>query len=167
MTVADMIDVAKQVGADVPFCVLNKPAYVEGIGDVLSPFKCDPDFEVLLVKPRKGVSTKDAFAIVDNSETVHPNCDAMRSALIHNDYPQIIHSLGNSLEDAAISLVKDIRTVKNALINAGFDGVLMSGSGSTVFGITKDTELLEKTMEEMKNKKYFVRRTRILGGMGK
>ena len=45
---------------------------------------------------------------------------------------------------------------------AGFDGVLMSGSGSTVFGITKDKELVEKTMEKLKKQRYFVRHTNIL-----
>ena len=162
MSVAEMVEVAKKVGADVPFCILNRPAFVEGIGDVLSPFRCSPDFEILLVKPRRGVSTKDAFEIVDNGNAVHPNCDVMRSALIHNDYPQIVNALGNSLEDAAVSLVREIRTVKNKLIERGFDGVLMSGSGSTVFGITKDTELIEKTMAEMKNQHYFVRHTSII-----
>ena len=42
------------------------------------------------------------------------------------------------------------------------DGVLMSGSGSTVFGITKDRQLIEDTMNDLKKEKYFVRRTRIV-----
>ena len=66
------------------------------------------------------------------------------------------------MEDAAIQLVEDIKNVKQELIERGFDGVLMSGSGSTVFGITKDPYLIEETMEAMKKKKYFVRRTRIM-----
>jgi len=38
----------------------------------------------------------------------------------------------------------------------------MSGSGSTVFGITKDRQLIEDTMNDLKKEKYFVRRTRIV-----
>lgn len=162
MSEEEKIAVGKEVGADVPFCLINKPAYVEGIGEIISPFACTTDFEILLVKPKKGVSTKEAFEIVDNNETVHPDCMKMKEALMTSDYEGIISSLGNSLEDAAIQLVEDIKDVKEELTNRGFDGVLMSGSGSTVFGITKNIDLLEETMQEMKEKKYFVRRTSIL-----
>lgn len=162
MSEEEKIAVGKEVGADVPFCLINKPAYVEGIGEIISPFACTTDFEILLVKPKKGVSTKEAFEIVDNNETVHPDCMKMKEALMTSDYEGIISSLGNSLEDAAIQLVEDIKDVKEELTSRGFDGVLMSGSGSTVFGITKNIDLLEETMQEMKEKKYFVRRTSIL-----
>lgn len=162
MSDEEKISVGKEVGADVPFCLINQPAYVEGIGEIISPFPCSTDFEILLVKPKKGVSTKEAFEIVDNEETIHPDCMKMREALMMSDYEGVISSLGNSLEKAAIQLVSDIRNVKEELTDRGFDGVLMSGSGSTVFGITKDIGLLEETMNEMRDKKYFVRRTKIL-----
>lgn len=163
-TEEELIMLAKKVGADVPFCLMNRPSLVQGIGEVLTPFVCHPDFEILLVKPRRGVSTKDAFAIVDAQENEHPDCQKMMRALIENDYDGVVASLGNSLEEAAMSLVKEIRTVKTRLKEEGFDGVLMSGSGSTVFGITRDREMLERAMEKLKEEHYFVRRTRILGG---
>ena len=128
------------------------------------PFKCSPDFDILLVKPRKGVSTKEAFDIVDSSENEHPDCMKLMNALIMNDYEGVVSSLGNSLEPAAIQLVKDIRTVKNRLNEMGFDGVLMSGSGSTVFGITRNAQLLNDSMEQLRQEKYFVRKTRIYTG---
>lgn len=158
----ELIEVGREVGSDVPFCLINRPAFVEGTGDRIQEFECHPDFEILLVKPRKGVSTKECFALVDDMETDHPDCMKMRKSLMENDYEGVIDSLGNSLEAPAVKLVSEIRNVKAALVEAGFDGVLMSGSGSTVFGITKDRELLEKTMAEMKNRRYFVRHTNIL-----
>jgi 4-diphosphocytidyl-2-C-methyl-D-erythritol kinase len=159
-----MIDIARQVGSDVPFCVVNKPALVEGTGEKIYPFSCNADFDILLVKPQKGVSTKDAFELADHTECPHPDCDAMREALITGSYEKMVASLGNSLEPAAIQLVREIRTVRNRLTEAGFDGVLMSGSGSTVFAVTKNEELLEETMKQMRHERYFVRRTRILNG---
>ncbi len=162
MTQEEMIACAKEVGADVPFCVLSKPSLVQGIGEKLLPFSCHPDFDILLVKPRRGVSTKDAFEICDSTDPVHPDCMEMANALIHNDYQGVLDSLGNSLEDAALQLVPEIRSVKERLHEYGFDGVLMSGSGSTVFGLTKDRALLEKASRELYEEKYFVRRTRIL-----
>ena len=164
LSMEEMIETGREVGADVPFCIMNKPALVEGIGEKIMPFKCSPDFDILLVKPRKGVSTKEAFDIVDSSENEHPDCMKLMNALIMNDYEGVVSSLGNSLEPAAIQLVKEIRTVKNRLNEMGFDGVLMSGSGSTVFGITRNAQLLNDSMEQLRQEKYFVRKTRIYTG---
>ena len=164
LSMDEMIEIGRQVGADVPFCIMNKPALVEGIGEKIMPFKCRPDFDILLVKTRKGVSTKEAFDIVDSSEHEHPDCMKMMNALIMNDYEGVVSSLGNSLETAAVQLVKEIRDVKNRMNEMGFDGVLMSGSGSTVFGITRNQDLLDEAMEQLRNEKYFVRKTRIYTG---
>lgn len=164
MSREDMIEVGREVGSDVPFCLINRPAYVEGTGEKIEPFYCHPDFELLLVKPRRGVSTKEAFEIVDQGNDVHPNCMAMRQALIDNNYDGVIQNLGNSLEAASLQLVDEIRTIKEDLKAQGFDGVLMSGSGSTVFGITKNDALVDQAMKTMKAEGYFVRKTRILSG---
>ena len=161
LTKDEMIAVGKEVGADVPFCILNRPAFVEGIGEKISTFSCSPDFYLLLIKPRKGVSTAEAFHIVDEQEGIHPDCKAMQEALEYNDYDGIISSLGNSMENAAMTLVPEIRKAKQDLLDLGFDGVLMSGSGSTVFGITKDVELLDRSIDIVKKKKYFVRKTTV------
>lgn len=161
LTKDEMIAVGKEVGADVPFCILNRPAFVERIGEKISTFSCSPDFYLLLIKPRKGVSTAEAFHIVDEQEGIHPDCKAMQEALEYNDYDGIIRSLGNSMENAAMTLVPEIRKAKQDLLDLGFDGVLMSGSGSTVFGITKDVELLDRSIDILKKKKYFVRKTTV------
>ena len=161
LTKDEMIAVGKEVGADVPFCILNRPAFVEGIGEKITTFSCSPDFYLLLIKPRKGVSTAEAFHIVDEQEGIHPDCKTMQEALKYNDYEGIISSLGNSMENAAMTLVPEIRKAKQDLLDLGFDGVLMSGSGSTVFGITKDVELLDRSIDILKKKRYFVRKTTV------
>ncbi|NLH63591.1 MAG: 4-(cytidine 5'-diphospho)-2-C-methyl-D-erythritol kinase [Erysipelotrichaceae bacterium] len=160
----ELIEVGQEVGSDVPFCLLNQPAYVEGTGEKIEPFYCHPDLELLLVKPRRGVSTKEAFQIVDQGNDVHPDCAAMKEALMMDDYEGIIDNLGNSLEAASLQLVSEIKEIKEQMKKDGFDGVLMSGSGSTVFGITREDALLEQEMKKMKAEGYFVRRTKILSG---
>ncbi|MCH4206405.1 MAG: 4-(cytidine 5'-diphospho)-2-C-methyl-D-erythritol kinase [Solobacterium sp.] len=160
----ELIEIGQEVGSDVPFCLLNQPAYVEGTGEKIEPFYCHPNLELLLVKPRRGVSTKEAFQIVDQGNDVHPDCMAMKEALMMDDYEGIIRNLGNSLEAASLQLVPEIKRIKEQMKEAGFDGVLMSGSGSTVFGIAKEDALLEQTMKKMKAEGYFVRRTKILSG---
>ena len=157
----ELIDAAKEVGADVPFCLVSRPALVEGIGEILHPFEVNCDFGILLVKPRRGVSTKAAFSGLDFSSIEHPDVDGMKTALESGDYDGMISRLGNSLEDVSLKLVEEIRDVKETLLDFGFDGVLMSGSGSTVFGITKSPRLLRESSELMRANGYFVRMTKI------
>ncbi len=162
LSVEEMIDVAKEVGADVPFCTINRPALVEGIGEKIQPFSCHSDFGILLVKPRRGVSTKAAFGGLNFDTIQHPDVDGMKTALENGDYEGMISRLGNSLEEISLQLVEEIRDVKEQLTELGFDGVLMSGSGSTVFGITKSPRLLRESSDLMRANGYFVRMTRII-----
>lgn len=154
-----MIELAKKVGADVPFCFMNKPAIVSGIGEKLEFFDLDCDFHILLVKPKKGISTKVAFSNLDFSKCEHPDIKKMKEALISNDYDGVISNLKNSLEQPSFMLVPQIKEIKDEMIELGMDGALMSGSGSTVFGITKDLETLERVNNHFKSKKLFTRKT--------
>ena len=51
--------------------------------------------------------------------------------------------------------------IKQELLALGFDGALMSGSGSTVFALTRDLELLEKGAAAMRKKAAFIRKTEL------
>ena len=158
----ELIQRAKEVGSDVPFCVFNKPCLVQGTGQILEPFVCHPDFFVLLVKPRRGISTKVAFEALDQQEYMHPDVYGMKKALMAQDFWGVVSHLGNSLEQVSMQLVPEIREVKEQLTAFGFEGVLMSGSGSTVFGITRSHRLLLAACDQFRYRKYFTRMTRIL-----
>ncbi len=157
-----MIEIAKKVGADVPFCYKNVSAIVEGIGEKIKPFKVKEKYKILLVKPKKGVSTKLAFSNLDFNSIVHPNTELMKIALENADYKSVIQNLGNSLEQPSFKLVPSIKLIKEKLLEFGFDGALMSGSGSTVFGISKDDEIISLANNHFRKLGYFVRITTIL-----
>ena len=161
MSEEEMMDIAKQVGADVPFFIRNRPSLVEGIGDILTPFEVNTDFYILLVKPRAGVSTKACFSKLDLTQAIHPNHLLMKEALENGDYQGVLAQLGNTLEATAIELVPEIADIKRILEDYGFDGVLMSGSGSTVFALTQNDELCTRALVELREKGYFVKKTRI------
>ena len=140
-----MIDFAKTIGADVPFFIKNRPAYVEGIGEKITPFELNCPFHMLLVKPRMGVSTKRAFEELDFETLHHPDIRAIQKALTENDYPSLISHLGNSLEQTAVQIVPEIQRIKENMLDNGFDAALMSGSGSTVIGFTRDWNVIQRT----------------------
>ena len=159
-----MNELAKQVGADVPFCCLNKPAQVQGIGEILEPFNVNTDFKVLLVKPRRGVSTKMAFARLNFDTCEHPDVDGMKACLETADYDGFISKLGNTLEEPSFEMVPQIAFIKDKMMQLGMDGALMSGSGSTVFGITRNETVIKEAMKYFRKQRYFVRETSLFPG---
>lgn len=162
MSDQEIQDICLQVGADVPFTYYQKPAIVTGIGDRLDFFNPCCDFEILLVKPKKGVSTKKAFESLDLTMCDHPDIDALKCALVENDYQTVIQNMKNSLEASSFKLLPEIEKIKNKLLDYRFDAALMSGSGSTVFAITKDQNILDFAYQEFKKMGYFVRKCRVL-----
>lgn len=148
------------IGSDVCFTYYGKTAFVSGFGEELSFIDVKDDYYVLIVKPRKGVSTKECYKKLDLCEYIHPDIHKLKQALINGD--NIDKLLGNSLEAVSINILKDIKTIKDCLISNGAPNALMSGSGSAVFTISKDEKLIEDLQQIMKSKGYFVRSAKVI-----
>ena len=142
---AEIKQICTSVGADVLFNYYNVPAVVEGIGDRLEMLPMAKTYHVLLVKPRKGVSTKEAYERLDMESCDHPDITALKEALLKGS--DIRGLLGNSLEQPALLMNKDIVSIKQMLKEAGAENVLMSGSGSTVFCIDEDPDEIRAIFE--------------------
>lgn len=158
----EIIDLCLKIGADVPFTYYQKPAIVKGIGEKLEFFNFNCDFEILLIKPRKGISTKKCFETLNLAKCSHPNISLVKQALETNDYKMLVENMENSLEESSFRLNKEILKIKKELEKFNFDKVLMSGSGSCVFAITKDIKLLYESEKYFKKHKYFTRRCRVI-----
>jgi len=162
MSYEKMVEMTKNIGADIPFCIYSRMAEVGGIGEkfdfIDTKFQC----HVLLVKPRKGVSTKKCFDMMDAEKDPHPDMSVLKQALENNDFDGVCDALGNSMEGPAITMVPDIQAIKDDMNALGFRGTLMSGSGSCVFGLTDDAVILEAGRRHFKGRYPFVRVTRFL-----
>ena len=153
---------AKQIGADVPFCVMQKGCLVQGIGEKLTPFTMDWHPYVLLVKPSVGVSTKEAFQTLDFTKCPHPDATHIMHLLQTQKYDEVYEQVANSLEYSAFRLVGEIAHIKEQLKQDGFPCVLMSGSGSCVFAISDDLDLITRVMPKYEQQDYFVCKTSFL-----
>ncbi len=147
-----------RIGADVPFFIYQKPARVQGFGNVLNHIDLPDNYDAVLIKPDQGISTKVAYDSLNLKVCDHPDMDKLMIALQKNENIK----LGNSLEEPAFRLCPLIKDVKYECMALGYDKVVMSGSGSTVIVLVekdRDTSELEKIM---KNKFRFVERTKII-----
>ncbi|MEI3148167.1 MAG: 4-(cytidine 5'-diphospho)-2-C-methyl-D-erythritol kinase [Merdibacter sp.] len=141
-------EAAKCVGADVPYCVMNRCARVEGIGEKLTFLQDHCDFQLLLVKPPCGVSTGKAYQLLDLQQAEHPDIDLVERCLLADDYETLCRSLGNTLEYSAFQMEPQVRTLQEMLAEEGADAALMSGSGSAVFALSRDIAVLERLRQK-------------------
>ena len=131
----DLISLASSIGADVSFCLYNKPARCRGIGEKLDFITLKKRYHVLLIKPNEGVSTALAYQTFDELETKPQlsNIERLIEGLKIGDEKIIAEEMKNSLQECAIKIVPEIKNIIDTLRKDGFPLTMMSGSGSTVF----------------------------------
>ena len=133
-----LISMGRSIGADVPFFIFRKPAIVSGIGDRLKAYQGLESFKILLVFPGFSISTAKVYKNLNLGLT---NCKKkLKSFLLSKQSFDPGCHLCNDLETTAVSMCSGISTVKEALLRHGALGALMSGSGSTVFGLFSDAD---------------------------
>ena len=146
-----------KIGADVPYCLMGGTALAEGIGEVLTELPAAPPCRVLLAKPARGVSTKavyEALCVNERPAEAHPDIDAVISALQDKNIKKLCARMGNILELPAVPMAPEVPKLKEAMLELGAMGTLMSGSGPTVFGLFTDNALLENAAVQLRTGAY-------------
>lgn len=125
-------ELALGLGADVPFFLLGQAAVAEGVGELLVSVPV-PRTALVLVNPGVEVSARDAYAWLDDEEAFTPALDvgAILAAL-SGEQAVPYH---NALQDGVSVRHAPVREVLTVLAEAGLRSPLMSGSGSTCFGV--------------------------------
>ena len=135
-----LMEMGLKLGADVPFCIARGTMLAEGIGEELTALTPMPTTYVVLVKPPFSASTAAVYNSLDiNNIKQHPDTKVIVQALEEGNIKKIAENMGNVLEDVTISMYPEIAKIKEEFMKCGALGTMMSGSGSTVFGLF-DTE---------------------------
>lgn len=158
----ELAELGKTIGADIPFCIHEKTAFVSGIGEKLEFIDNRIHKHIVLIKPRKGVSTKRSFGMLDIANEIHPDCRGLKEAIQENDYDKMLKCMGNTLEGVSVKIVPQIGEIKNTLLEMGFDTALMSGSGSCVFALTEDEKLADLAVDRFRKQKIFAQKATFL-----
>lgn len=140
-----------KLGADVPFCFLEGCALARGLGEILKPVRGFEHAWMVLVKPGFGVSTKEVYGALDlGTVEAHPDTTKMLEALNEQNKRVILSELCNVLETVTLGLYPKVSEIKEKLNSYGAEGVLMSGSGPTVFGFFPSYERAKKAHKKLK-----------------
>lgn len=135
MSDEQMINYARQLGADCAFFIKNKPVFAFEKGDEFEPVRLDlSKYKIVLVMPPVHISTAEAYRGVTPAPVKESLMD-----LIYEPVADWKKFIKNDFETSLFKNHPEIRGVKAALYEAGAIYASMSGSGASVFGIFEDT----------------------------
>ncbi|MCL0067979.1 4-(cytidine 5'-diphospho)-2-C-methyl-D-erythritol kinase [Peptococcaceae bacterium] len=135
----ELMEIGKGLGSDVPFCIMGGTALARGRGEKIQPLPKAPKMGVMLIKPDFGVSTAQVYKrfsldLVEKKADVNAVVEAIKKG----DIKGIATAIFNDLEYVTMDMHPCLEGIKRQLEDAGALGVLMSGSGPTVYGLAFD-----------------------------
>lgn len=163
LTLDELAKLGAEIGSDVSFCVYGGTALAKGRGEIITPLPPPPQCWVVLAKPSIGVSTADIFGNLCLEEVDHPNTKEMIDAIYEQDYVRMCKNLNNVLESVTLKKYPEVKQIKEDMLRFGADGVVMSGSGPTVFGLAKHDSRMQRLYNGLRGYCKHVYAVRLLG----
>ncbi len=146
-----LMEIGVKLGADVPFCVMGGCAFAEGIGEILTPLPKPEDIYYLLIKPEESISTPYVYQNLDlNKKPENLDMKLVIKAIKENDKESLFKYSGNIMEDVTGKKCPVIYEIKDTLTKSGAKKALMSGSGTTVFGIFDNKDIADRAYNILK-----------------
>lgn len=142
-------EIALILGSDVPFFIKAKPAIGRSRGEDLTFVNVEINNPILVVNPGIHISTKEAFSNITPSPSDFDYSYFINKSKI--DFAELKENLKNDFELFSFSKHPEIRIIKEMLVDNGALLSLMSGTGSTVFGIFenfREAELASQNLPE-------------------
>ena len=132
---ARLFDIARGLGADVPVCLLSRPAMMAGIGERLTAVSNLPNAGILLINPGVAVSTPAVFRSLGAAFSQPADFPA-KGWPTPESLVASLRMTANDLEPPARRLVPAISNTLAVLVALpGCMTARMSGSGATCFGL--------------------------------
>ena len=146
---AELLEIAGNLGADVPFFLFGGTARGTGTGDNLAPLRDAPDQFLLVVKPNANIATSDAYRSLKARSLTTAEAKTILSSSERDGITDSfdLRDLQNDFEPAVFELEPEIKRAKEALIRAGAKTALLAGSGSAVFGIFDNGDAQERAIQ--------------------
>ena len=145
-----LMRLAAELGSDVPFFLAGPLALIEGRGERVTELNTEGSMIILLVKPEIAVSTSWAYNLFETRLTKKPvDIKLFCQALVRKNFAFLRDTVFNDLEDVVVRRFPVISDIKRRLAQDGALLSLMSGSGSTVFGVFNTKEEAVRASKNM------------------
>ncbi len=141
---------AAKLGSDCPFFIYNKAKLAFGTGNQFKDIDLSlTGKKILLVYPNIHISTAQAFSNIRVMQPKMPIADILQEPL-----KKWKENLNNDFELSVFNVNEDIKKLKDKMYQSGAEFSLMSGSGSTVYGIFDQDFDFEELESYCSEKKY-------------
>jgi 4-diphosphocytidyl-2-C-methyl-D-erythritol kinase len=143
----DIFELAELLGSDVPFCLPSGPptALAKGRGEILTPLPLSRRLALVIIKPDFSLSTSEIYRRFNRDNVSrHADTAAFIKAAKSGSLTAMARAMENELESVSVLDYPIIASIKKHLENAGALKALMTGSGSSVFGLFADAAGAEK-----------------------
>ncbi len=153
-----LCEMAATLGSDVPFLVRGGTCLATGTGTTLKRISSLNHGYLLIVNPNIFLSTERVYTMLDSMDIpidAHPDTTALIKALERGDLYYFAQNMKNVLEIPAFEIQPELKKLKAEIATSGAIGTLMSGSGSTVFGLYTARDAAWKAMRSFRNDGYF------------
>lgn len=131
---------ALQLGSDCAFFIENKPAFVEGRGEILSGCNVNlSGYKIVLIHPGIHVNTKEAYVMIKPQKP--PNS---LSECCKQEIKTWKDTIVNDFEKPVFAMHPLLEKIKNDMYSLGAIYASMSGSGSSIYGIFDAHVKIEK-----------------------
>lgn len=146
-----LISLAEKLGSDTPFFVFGNTAICKGRGEVVTPYNLPVKYHYIVIYPKFEVSTATVYknfkiVLTKNLKDV----SFFLQSLASGNPEQLGACLYNRLEDVVFKLYPEIEKIKKTLAKFDFCGILLSGSGSSLYGLCrgeKDSKEIEQQIK--------------------
>jgi len=136
VSTAKLMELAAQLGSDVPFFLGSPLALCEGRGEILTPLDQIFSFTAILILPNINTSTKRVYEKYSHQNSTFELLNSQFQLRIEQNRLDLVAKMcTNMLEDSCFCLHPEIAELKAGIEHLGITPVCLSGSGSTLFHI--------------------------------
>lgn len=133
----ELLPVARQLGADVPYFLVGGTALGTGRGDEIEPLPDLPERSIFLVTPAVRIPTVSVFDQLSDPSGDSGTSSKSEIAAIVRDW-QAVSRGWNDLEPTVLAGYGQVQHVYNVLVESGAAVVRLSGSGATLFVLFRE-----------------------------
>lgn len=159
-TQEELKEMAKPLGADSAFFFHEGLVRARGIGDEIEGLNSVLDFPLLLINVGKPISSAEVYGNIKNFSS--RKVETLVKEIESGNVDFLIENMYNSMEAVSFTIYPELEAIKNDLKNYGADGVLMSGSGPTIFAIFKDVNYRDIVYNKYFKKYSYVSKSRTI-----
>lgn len=153
---AELVEIAATLGTDVPFFLTGGFGLATGTGSTVSALPDQGTQHLIVITPNVGISTAQAYSRFSasvlttiNSDPILPSSHSGQNSEDSSLWA-VQEELRNDFESVIFDLAPEISRAKELLLQSGARGALLTGSGSSVFGIFVDQKAQQNAMQKIR-----------------